>query len=58
MKSNLRGNRSGHESLSQIKGVSEAARRQEVLDNRAKHNELQVEVATMATAASDAGQTQ
>ena len=42
----------------QGEGVSEAARRHEVLDNRTKHNELQVEVATQATAASDAGQTQ
>ena len=60
VKSHLRGSRSGHERLSQRKGegVSEAARRKEVLDNRAKHNELRVEMATMAIAASDAGQTQ
>ena len=34
--------------------MSEAARRQEVLDNKAKHSELQVEVVTMAAATSDA----
>ena len=58
VKSNLRGSGSGDERLSQRKGVSEGARRQEVLDNRAMHSELQVEVARMATPASDAGQTQ
>ena len=59
VQSNLRGSRSGHERLSQgkVEGVSEVVRRQDVLDNRAKHNALQVEVATMATAASDVGQT-